>query len=309
MFWRLAYGCPVASAAYAHHPGLSWLRTVPGGREWLATLDRLVCECVELWDLDLAEPFPYACASLALKAALPDGTPAVLKVQFPDREGEHEADALDRWCGYGAVMLLGHDRDRRALLLERCLPGTALADTALGAARTDRALDVLAGFVRQLAVPAGAPFHTLSEEAARWAATLERNWRAAGRPYERRLLDAALSYLDDLPASQGEQVLLHQDLHAGNVLRAERSPWLVIDPKPLVGELEFAAAPIVRGAELGHSEFLVHRRLDRVVEELGLDPGRAIGWTVAQTLAWAVGGPADVFAGHVEVARWLLARR
>lgn len=48
------------------------------------------------------------------------------------------------------------------------------------------------------------------------------------------------------------QVLLHQDLHADNVLRAGREPWLVIDPKPLTGEREFGVAPIVRSFELGH---------------------------------------------------------
>ena len=30
-------------------------------------------------------------------------------------------------------------------------------------------------------------------------------------------------------------LLLHTDLHAGNVLAAEREPWLAIDPKPWVG--------------------------------------------------------------------------
>lgn len=31
-------------------------------------------------------------------------------------------------------------------------------------------------------------------------------------------------------------VLLCTDLHTGNVLAAEREPWLVIDPKPYVGD-------------------------------------------------------------------------
>jgi streptomycin 6-kinase len=31
-------------------------------------------------------------------------------------------------------------------------------------------------------------------------------------------------------------VLLCTDLHAGNVLAARREPWLMIDPKPFVGD-------------------------------------------------------------------------
>ena len=46
-----------------------------------------------------------------LPATLPGGQQAVLKVPFPDRENEHEADALERWDGRGAVRLLAHDRD------------------------------------------------------------------------------------------------------------------------------------------------------------------------------------------------------
>src|SRR5439155_4321943 len=107
---------------------------------------------------------------------------------------------------------------------------------------------------------------------------------------ERELLDAALDALRALPPTQGEQVLLHQDLHADNVLAAQREPWLVIDPKPLVGEREFAVAPIVRSAELGHSKRDVLHRFDRLTSELGLDRDRARGWTIGQTVAWAGDG-------------------
>ena len=97
---------------------------------------------------------------------------------------------------------------------------------------------------------------------------------------------------------------MNQDLHAGNVLRAGREPWLVIDPKPLAGEREFGLAPIVRGGELGRSRAQVVSRLDRVCAELGLDRERARAWTLAQTLAWSFAGEA-VLPGHVDVARWL----
>jgi streptomycin 6-kinase len=225
----------------------------------------------------------------------------VLKVCFPDRESEHEAEALVRWHGHGAVRLLAYDRDSRALLLERCLPGTPLSEL-----EPERALDVLAGLLPRLWVPAGAPFRPLADEAAHWTGSLQANWERAGRPFERALLQAGLAAIRELAPTQGEPVLLHQDLHAGNVLGAEREPWLVIDPKPLAGEREFALAPIVRGAELGGSPRDVLRRLDRLSAELGLDRERARGWALAQTLAWAFAG-GDAIPGHVEVARVLAA--
>jgi streptomycin 6-kinase len=99
-------------------------------------------------------------------------------------------------------------------------------------------------------------------------------------------------------------VLVHQDLHADNVLAAEREPWLAIDPKPLVGEREFGLAPIIRSFELGHDEREVVGRLDRLTGELGLDRERARGWAIGQTIAWSF--DREFHASHLETARWLL---
>lgn len=85
---------------------------------------------------------------------------------------------------------------------------------------------------------------------------------ALGHPFEPALLEAALEALDRLRGTQGEQVLVHQDdLHGANVLRAMREPWLVIDPKPVVGEREFSLAPIIRDYDFGHSRGSVISRL------------------------------------------------
>jgi len=263
-------------------------------------------ECVEQWSLRLEAPFRYAFASLAVPATLPDGGRAVLKIQFPDRESEHEAAALARWDGDGAVRLLAHDASRSALLLERCEPGTPLSQLA-----QDEALDVMAALLPRLWKPAGEPFRPLADEAAWWAEYLPVKWERSGGPFERRLLDAALDALASLPGSQGDQVLVHQDLHADNVLRARREPWLAIDPKPLAGEREFGVAAIVRGDELGRGPSHTRHRLDRVSSDLGLDRDRARAWTLAQTLSWAVSDAEgdDVWdQSHVETATWLLDR-
>jgi streptomycin 6-kinase len=227
------------------------------------------------------------------------GEEVVLKLQDPHRESEYEADALRLWDGDGAVRLLDHEPEEHALLLERCVPGTPLS-----AAGAEAALDVFVELLPRLWKPAGPPFGTLADEAAWWAGSLEDTWERFGRPFERPLLDAALEALRELPPTQGEQVLLNQDLHGDNVLAAQREPWLAIDPKPLAGEREFGIAPIVRSRELGHSRAAVLGRFDRLTSDLGLDRERARGWTIGQTIAWAFNGRHH--PGHAEVARWLL---
>jgi streptomycin 6-kinase len=229
-----------------------------------------------------------------------DGGAAVLKIQFPDRESEHEASALAAWDGAGAVRLVAHDPQRRALLIERCVPGTPLS-----ARGSTEALTVLIDLVRRLAIAAPSKVGMLGAEAARWRTNLLSSWEAAGRPFEERLIAAAIEVFDDARFRPGDAVLLHQDLHGNNVLRAEREPWLVIDPKPLAGDPAFQAAPIVRSAELGTAQADVRYRLDRLSDELGFDQERARRWTLAQTLAWSFEN-GRVLDWHLQVARWLV---
>ena len=261
-----------------------------------ARVPDLVRECVAEWELRLGDPYVAGAGGYTTRAELADGTPVVLKVSLPHREAEHEPDALERWDGDGAVRLLARDDARAAMVLERCEPGTYLSSLEL-----DPALDVLIGLLPRLWRGAAEPFHTLVDEAAWWLEYLPYKWN---RRYERRLLEAAIDALSSLAPTQGELVLVHQDLHGDNVLAAQREPWLVIDPKPLLAEREFGIAGIVRSPELGHSKRAVRRRLDRLTSELGLDRDRARGWTIGQTLAWS--GCDDYIEEHVEVVRWLL---
>ena len=113
----------------------------------------------------------------------------------------------------------------------------------------------------------------------------------------------------ELSGSQGESVVLHQDLHAGNILRAAREPWLAIDPKPLVGERPFDAAALLRDRLSGlaepHARVLVGRRLDILVERHGLDRERTRRWGIAHALAWGVSG-AKVYPDMIVAARSLV---
>jgi streptomycin 6-kinase len=261
--------------------------------DWRAGAPRLAEEVAEEWGLRLGEPYVPGVCGHVVRAELADGTPAVLKVYWPHRESEQEADALERWDGDGAVRLLARDDVRSALLLERCEPGTFLS-----AAGSEAALDALVGLLPRLWKSAE-DFVTIEDEVPHLLEDL-------AQARDPSLKDAALAYLRDLVPTQGERVLVHEDLHGENVLAAEREPWLAIDPKPLAAERELSAASIVRSNELGHSRHAVFYRLDRLCSELGLDRERAIGWTVAHTVAWS--GGHDFVDPHIEAVRWLLER-
>jgi streptomycin 6-kinase len=236
-----------------------------------------------------------------------DGSPAVLKFNFPEPESETEAAALAHWNGRGAVRLLAHDPERRALLIERCSPGDQLCSVEDEDEATAAAAQVMERLWRS--APADHPFLLLADRAARWAVELPSLWAGLGRPFERRLIDEAVAACLELGITQGPPVLLHQDLHGGNILRALREPWLAIDPKPLVGERAFDAASLLRDrrwrmAEPGFGT-VIRRRLDALVDRLGLDRERTRRWGIAHALAWGVSG-AKVESDMIAAARLLV---
>jgi streptomycin 6-kinase len=279
---------------------LSWWNEMPGGSAWLAELPQLARECAEIWHLDLGPPFAGSNASLVIPAG-----DVVLKLNPPEDESEHEPDALRVWDGGGAVQLHAYDAARRALLVERCVPGTTLLETD-----DDTAGDVVTGLLPRLWKPPTEDMRRLADVATHWVDELPRQWERYGRPFEGHLLAAAVGALRELGPTQGELVVANEDLHAGNVLRSRREPWLVIDPKPLAAERDFTPVAMVRD----RMEDVVNgprpldrlrRRLDRFSSDLDLDRERLKGWTVAHTIAWGF-DPSEFHATRVGLARLLL---
>jgi len=209
----------------------------PEAAAWLERLPEILRSAERRWSLKVGSPFDnheVSCAWVA-PVALPDRTEAVLKIGMPHMEAEHEAEGLRFWDGDPTVRLLAADDGLGAILLERCVPGTPLR--AVPEAEQDV---IVAGLLRRLwrspVVPH--PFRPLSALMKFWGDETLANigtWRDAG------LVREGLRLLQELPRTAPKEVLLATDLHAGNILRATRVPWLVIDPKPFVGDPAYDA--------------------------------------------------------------------
>jgi streptomycin 6-kinase len=122
------------------------------------------------------------------------------------------------------------------LLMERCVPGTPLGQLL---SEPDQDV-VVAGLLRRLWAQAhlAYPFRPLAQMCAAWADEFEARY-AVAHPAHRidpGLARAGIALFRSLPVTAARQVLLCTDLHAGNILAAQREPWLVIDPKPYVGD-------------------------------------------------------------------------
>ncbi|HJZ25444.1 MAG TPA: aminoglycoside phosphotransferase family protein [Streptosporangiaceae bacterium] len=272
--------------------------TEPEERQaWLAARPQVIGQARERWSLTIGEPFPPG-GQTAWVAPARDGAGAalVLKVGWPHPEAAHEADGLRAWAGSGAVRLYAaHDfGPARALLLERCRPGTELS------ARPEPEQDtVIATLLRRLWIQPGSghPFASLDQMCQRWADRSERILAAGQRQQpalaalDPGLVRAGLALFRELPATADRQVLLATDLHAGNVLAAAREPWLVIDPKPHVGDPAYDPLQHMLNCDdrLRSDPRGLARRIAGL---LGLDPDRVLRWLFARCVQESADCPA-----------------
>lgn len=241
-------------------------------REWLARLPALAQSVLDRWDLTIdGTPMHGACA-LVLPVRRASGEPAVLKLTWPHDEAAHEATALSLWDGAGAVRLLAHDPDAWALLLERLDPTVTLESEPL-----PEALAVIASMIRRLTRPGPPGVRHMRDTAARWAHELPAENHALV-PDE--LMAQAVAYCRELGPTAGNH-LVNEDLHFQNVLRGEREPWLVIDPKPIVGDPEYGLTTLLWNR---FDQASLRGRLAAVVDMAGLDHERARKWTLVRAV-------------------------
>lgn len=268
--------------------------SVPERVAWLDGLPSRVSHLMRRWSLSIGEPFEASCAWVA-PAGREDGKQAVLKINMPHFEAEHEIEGLRFWAGDPTVGLLEADDDAGAMLLERCAPGTPLR--FVSEPEQDR---IIAGLLRRLwqIPPAPNDFRPLSLMVARWC---EETRADAARWRDAALVEDGLRVFEELAAREDGSVLLATDLHAGNVLRSEREPWLVIDPKPFVGDPAYDATQHLLNCKT-RVRADPHGAVTRFAELLDVDAERVRFWLFARIAA----GPRDVWDAEAAALARLL---
>jgi streptomycin 6-kinase len=193
-------------------------------------------------------------------------------------EGQHELQGLRFWNGDPTVRLLQADDDLGAMLIERCEPGTALR--ALPEPEQDL---VIAGLLRRLRRSPSAPhpFRPLSAMTDHWS---NETLTDIDQWPDTELVREGLRLLNELPRTAPVEVLLATDLHAGNVLRSKREPWLVIDPKPFVGDPAYDVTQHLFNCQ-ARLRSDPKGTIRRIADLAGVDRERARLWTFARAAA------------------------
>jgi streptomycin 6-kinase len=248
---------------------------------WLAGLPAVIAEFAERWSLRIGQPFqPGGRCAWVAPARDDTDRDLVLKVGWCHDEALHEPDGLRAWAGDGAVLLYdsGLGETSLVLLLERCRPGTAL-----GQKRPEPDQDeIVATLLPRLwrAPTDGYPFRPLQAMCDAWASEFEQRLATGPTVLDPGHARTGIAIWRTLPGTAARQALLCTDLHAGNILAAQRQPWLVIDPKPYVGDPTYDAVQHLLNCERLTTDpvGLTHRMADL----LGLDPERLLAWLFAR---------------------------
>ena len=214
----------------------------------------------------------------------------VLKIVKRPGDEWHSGDVLDEFGGRGVVRALEHVGG--AILMERLSPGHSLVELTLSD-RDAEATGVIAGVIREMtsepSVVSSSNAHPTVED---WGKGFTRYTATHDTKVSRDLVSEAQRVFEKLCRSQSNRRLLHGDLQHSNVLFDERRGWLAIDPKGVVGEIEYEVGAALRNPReapfLFGTRNTLERRIRQYSSELDLDATRVLGWAFAQAVLSAI---------------------
>jgi streptomycin 6-kinase len=244
--------------------------------------DYLRAKAIE-WEVKINETLETSSSVIAFGER--DGSRVVLKIAKLEGDESYAGTVLKAF-GAGAVRV--HKFETGAVLLERLEPGDALVNL-VRTHKDEEATEILAQVMGKLArhsLPSSCP--TVLD----WGRGFDRYLDSADKQIPLELVVEARDLYQELGHSQRSTMLLHGDLHHYNVLFDANRGWVVIDPKGVIGELEFEVGPILRNPVEELDFFakpeIVQRRLDCLVATLQLDYQRTLSWSFAQAVLSAI---------------------
>jgi streptomycin 6-kinase len=226
------------------------------------------------------------------------GKPVMLKVVREKGDEWRCGEIAAKFGGRGVVEV--YEQMPGAALLERLDPAEPLAALTL-AGRDEEATDILAMLLGRMA-PQDPPDWCPTVE--RWGEAFARYVASGDKHVPLDFVEPAHRIYEDLSLTQRNPALLHGDLHHGNVLSDRARGWCAIDPKGVVGELEYEIGASLRNPaerpDLFANIEVVERRLEQFGLVLGLDVSRARGWCFAQAVLSAIWSVEDGHAAGVD---------
>ncbi|MEV0549237.1 aminoglycoside phosphotransferase family protein [Nocardia salmonicida] len=289
------------------------------GARWIDELPGVVAGLAARWGLtEFSAPFGGGTHAYVASARREDGVWVVLKVPMVDEENLAEATALHSYDGDGAVRLLDFDPDSGALLLEWAHPGTELLTqpgfpSLEGRPENADKVAFACGLYRRLrrpptATPVGFPgLPAVTDIVAGLRARLADPEPALAEHISPLLGERVAHWCAELSEPTDELLIVNRDTHLGNIVAAEREPWLLIDPKPCLGEAAFDAGFLIM-IQVQSTPTPAHAGavVATTAQHLDVPVDRAGGWAflrAIEEIVWSVeDGDDETLPLHLSVA-------
>lgn len=224
------------------------------------------------WNLQL-DGAAFSTNSSMLQPVRYEGIPAMLKIALVEEE-RRGSNLMVHWAGNGAVKVLRHSK--AALLMERALGQGSLRQMVLDG-RDDEASKIICEVSARL--------HTAKASASLKLIPLSEWFHALF--FAAAQLDGIFSECAEIARfllnDPIDEVVLHGDIHHGNILDAGDSGWLAIDPKALYGERGFDFANLFCNPEMtiAIQDGRLAQQVGVVSKAANLDSKRLLQWIVA----------------------------
>jgi streptomycin 6-kinase len=244
-------------------------------------------ELCRKWSIDAEDAVETEGSLIAF--GLRGDQPVVLKVTRQQGDEWRCGEVLKAFDGCGTVNVIDHVEG--AVLMERLSPATCLADLSLRG-RDREATGIIADVIKRMCrpVPDGEPhsFPTVRD----WGRSFERYLASGDQQIQYDLVSRAQVLYYELCESQKNPHLLHGDLHHYNILFDDKRGWVAIDPKGVVGEVEYEIGTSLRNPyerpELITSSDAIASRLLVFSNTLQIDINRTLAWGFSQAVLSAI---------------------
>lgn len=279
-------------------PGVDWLDQLPTLIEYLA----------HEWNLTDLQPVDNMTYNFVAKANHPEHGPVVVKLSFNEKMISGEIRALTHFGGTGMVDLIAINPTYHAILLHQAIPGNSLK--SLYAGDIHKSFKIYADIVKSLSSAPQPSTHAF-KHIRDWLLALD---KANPKLFPHELLQHSIELKAELLDSLKNEYILHGDLHHDNIL-CDGNSWMAIDPKGIIGEIEFEAAAFdfLSDAELdsAKSQNELKTRILGLAERIGLDPKRLTQWVFVRSMlgaAWAIEGGSNphIFSKHAIISHKFL---
>ena len=212
--------------------------------------------------------------------------PVVLKVVRALGDEWRAGEILEAFDGEGTVRV--HAQVPGAVLLEKLDPGSSLVGLVLDG-RDEEATEIIASVIQRMSHPRGLSGAATVEA---WGEGFQRYLGSRDKPVPAAVVEQAQQTYLTLCESQRETRLLHGDLQHSNVLLSSDRGWVAIDPKGVIGEVEYEVGACLRNPverpDLFATATAVERRLEIFAARCNIDADRALRWAFAQAVLSAL---------------------